>query len=104
MVGSNGQLSKKKPLTKLVEVMGAGAAWQHDRLPRVSTRIGGRLLSTRAELAAVDLVLDQMIKREENEGEVRNQEHITILIDSSVVGDFLEALQAGSKPSPLANR
>jgi ribonuclease HI len=82
LVATDGSL-RKNPITKLVEVMGAGAAWQHDRLPRVSTRIGGRLSSTRAELAAVDLVLDQMIQREENEGEMKKQEHMTILIDSS---------------------
>ena len=74
---------RKKPLTKLVDVMGADNAWQHDRLPRVSTRIEGKISSTRAELAAVYLVLDQMTQREENEGEMKKQEHVTILIDSS---------------------
>ena len=82
LVATDGSL-RKNPATKLVEWMGSGVAWQHDRLPRVSTRIGGRLSSTRAELAAVDMALGQSMQIDTSDDREQEQKHMTILIDSS---------------------
>ena len=97
LVATDGSL-RKNPATKLVEWMGSGVAWQHDKLPRVSTRIGGRLSG--AELAAVDMALGQSMQNETSDGREQEQKHMTILIDSSAaVGRLRWFKRKDFKPS-----